>query len=91
MSPRLPIGVATTWRPGAIGFAWSGLGVPNRPPFSLGYVNLAGLVLILPASALAAPLGARIAHAIPPLLLRRAFALFLFLTSLRMFYGLITG
>lgn len=77
--------------PGAIGFAWSGLGVANRPPFSLGYVNLAGLALILPASALAAPLGARIAHAIAPLLLRRAFALFLFLTSLRMFYGLING
>jgi uncharacterized membrane protein YfcA len=35
-----------------------------------------------------APQGARIAHSIPHAWLRRAFAAFLFLTSLRLFYNL---
>lgn len=76
--------------PGAIGFALAGLEVPDRPPGSLGYVNLIGLALIVPATMLTAPLGAKIAHTINPKMLRRAFALFLFLTSVRMFYDLVT-
>lgn len=76
--------------PGAVGFAVAGWGEPGLPPGSLGYVNLIGLSLIAPATMLAAPWGARIAHAIRPQLLRRAFALFLCLTSLRMIYGLFT-
>ncbi|MFA7429090.1 MAG: sulfite exporter TauE/SafE family protein [Rhodospirillaceae bacterium] len=71
--------------PGAIGFILAGLDVPNRPPGSLGYVNLIGFALIVPATMLTAPLGTRIAHAISPALLRRTFALFLLATSLRMF------
>lgn len=74
--------------PGTIGFLVNGLGVENRPPFSLGYVNLIGLFLIIPATMLMAPVGARLAHAINATRLRQVFALFLFITSLRMFYGL---
>jgi uncharacterized protein len=70
--------------PGTIGYAWFGYGHPDLPPFSLGYVNLAGLVTIIPASMLTAPLGARIAHAISPQALRYCFAGFLALTSIRM-------
>jgi uncharacterized membrane protein YfcA len=40
---------------------------------------------------LLAPLGTHIAHSIPPRLLRLAFACFLLLTSLRMFYALLKG
>ncbi|MGC2857139.1 sulfite exporter TauE/SafE family protein [Novispirillum sp. DQ9] len=75
--------------PGTIGFILAGLGVADRPPGSLGYINLIGFALIVPATMLTAPLGARIAHAISPALLRKAFALFLLLTSLRMFHGLL--
>jgi uncharacterized membrane protein YfcA len=75
--------------PGAIGFVVAGLEVPARPPFSFGYVNLLGFALIVPATILAAPWGVRLAHAIRPVMLRRAFALFLFLTSLRMLSGLV--
>lgn len=75
--------------PGAIGFIVAGLEIPNRPPGSLGYVNAIGFALIVPATILSAPWGAKIAHAINPVHLRRAFAVFLFLTSLRMFYSLI--
>lgn len=70
--------------PGAAGFILGGLGVPDRPPGSLGYANLIGFALIVPATMLMAPVGARIAHTISPSLLRKAFALFLFLTALRM-------
>jgi uncharacterized membrane protein YfcA len=76
--------------PGAFGFVLAGLGVPARPPASLGYVNLIGFALIVPMTILAAPFGARIAHTINPGVLRKAFALFLFLTSLRMIYGLVS-
>lgn len=72
--------------PGTIGFAWFGLGAENLPPFSVGYVNWAGVLAIVPASMLTAPIGARIAHAIPPTALRICFAVFLALTSAGMFY-----
>lgn len=74
--------------PGTIGFIASGAGVVGLPPFSLGYANLIGFALIVPATMLAAPWGAKIAHAIRPEWLRKAFALFLFLTALRMFWSL---
>jgi uncharacterized membrane protein YfcA len=66
--------------PGAAGFVFAGL----------GYVNLIGFALIVPTTMVAAPFGAKIAHTINPGVLRKAFALFLFLTSLRMIYGLVT-
>lgn len=75
--------------PGAIGFLINGIGVEARPPLTLGYVNLIGLALIVPATMLMAPVGARLAHAINATLLRQLFALFLFITALRMFYGLL--
>lgn len=75
--------------PGAIGFLINGLDVDNRPPFSLGYVNLIGLFLIIPATMAMAPVGARLAHAINAKRLRQLFALFLLITSLKMFYGLL--
>lgn len=74
--------------PAVIGFVWAGWNDPLLPPFSLGYVNLVGMALIAPLSVLAAPWGASIAHAISPKALIRAFALFLALTSLQMFWRL---
>jgi uncharacterized membrane protein YfcA len=76
--------------PGAAGFVATGWGADGLPPGSLGYVNLIGFALIVPATMLAAPWGARVAHAVKPQLLRKAFAVFLCLTSLRMIYGLLT-
>ena len=70
--------------PGTLGFILAGLDAPGRPLLSVGYVNLLGLALIAPATMLAAPWGARLAHALPRPALRRAFAAFLALTSFRM-------
>lgn len=70
--------------PGALAMMVFGLGVPGRPPLSLGYVNIIVLGLILPLSVLCAPLGTRIAHALSPVWIKRAFAVFLCITSVRM-------
>ena len=77
--------------PGTIGFIIAGWGAPLRPPLSLGYVNLLGFALIVPATVLAAPLGVRLAHWLDRATLRRAFALFLAITSVRMFWDLWGG
>lgn len=75
--------------PGTLGFILTGWNAAMLPPFSLGYVNLLGVAAILPTSMAAAPWGARLAHNLDTRLLRRAFAVFLFLTSARMAYGLL--
>ncbi|MHA6346807.1 sulfite exporter TauE/SafE family protein [Roseivivax sp. CAU 1761] len=76
--------------PATLGFAISGLGVPGRPPFSLGYVNLAAAALILPFTTLFAPLGARIAHGVDRKWIKRVFAVFLAITALRMLASVLT-
>lgn len=76
--------------PGTIGFIATGWDVAGRPPFSLGYVNLLGLALILPTSMALAPFGARLAHRLDTRNLRRAFAVFLALTALRMAHSVLT-
>ena len=73
--------------PAVVGFVWSGLGEPGRPPLSLGWVNLAAAALIFPVTTLVAPVGARIAHRLPAERLRLVFALFLGLTALRMLWS----
>lgn len=73
--------------PGTVLSIYFGFGLDGRPPLSLGYVNLIGFLLIIPASTLTAPLGAKIAHSIDPSKLKLVFALFLGFTGLRMIYG----
>lgn len=72
--------------PGTLMSIYFGWVAEGRPPFSLGYVNLIGFFLIIPASTYAAPLGAKIAHTIDPSKLKLIFALFLGFTGLRMIY-----
>lgn len=73
--------------PGAIGFAITGWGVEGLPPGSFGYVNLLGFGLIVPLTVLFAPVGAKIAHAVNPAYLKKGFALFLLVTSIKMMIG----
>lgn len=70
--------------PGTLGFIAGGWMNPLLPPFNLGYINLLACILIVPMTVLTVPLGARLAHTLSTIALRRAFALFLGLTSLRM-------
>jgi hypothetical protein len=66
-------GVPIAWA-GAGGFIAAGWSVAGRPEFSLGYVALPAFVAIAVASVATAPLGARLAHSLPPRALKRAFA-----------------
>jgi uncharacterized membrane protein YfcA len=72
--------------PGTLGFVAAGWGDPRIPPGSLGYVSLIGFACIAPATFLAAPLGARIAHAFEARRLKMLFGVFLVIASLRLFY-----
>ena len=58
------------------------------PPLSIGYVSLIGLILFAPASVIAAPYGARLAHNLSRRRLEVAFALFLYAASLRFLISL---
>jgi uncharacterized protein len=69
---------------GAIGYVLAGLPHQSElPPLSLGFVSVIGLVLIAPISSWVAPLGARLAYALPRRGLEIAFGLFLLAASLR--------
>jgi uncharacterized membrane protein YfcA len=75
--------------PGAIGMIVNGWNVPDLPPLSLGYVNLIGLALIVPATIVAAPWGVALAHRLSRRTLRLAFGIFLCLTAMRMGWALV--
>lgn len=69
-------GIPIAWA-GALGFIWNGWGQAGVPAPALGYVSLPALLGTGLFSVLAAPVGARLAHAASPLVLRRAFAVLL--------------
>lgn len=76
--------------PGAIGFIISGWGHEGLPPYSLGYVSLMGLLVLLPTTALLAPIGAKVAHKLSRELLRRIFGGFLLFIAIKMLWGVLT-
>ncbi len=75
---------------GTIGYVLAGL--PHQslmPPLSLGFVSAVGVVAIAPISSWVAPLGARLAHALPKRWLELSFAAYLFLVGVRFLASLI--
>jgi uncharacterized protein len=56
----------------------------NRPPFTLGAVNLVAFGIVIAMTLITAPLGAKLAHAMDPRPLKRVFAVFLILVALNM-------
>jgi uncharacterized membrane protein YfcA len=69
---------------GAVGYVLAGL--PHQaalPALSIGFVSLIGVALVAPISSWTAPLGARLAHALPKRGLEIAFGLFLLAVALR--------
>ncbi|MBM3586458.1 MAG: sulfite exporter TauE/SafE family protein [Alphaproteobacteria bacterium] len=76
--------------PATIGRIWGGWSYPRVPRFSFGYISLIGFALIAPTSIIRTPWGVKLAHSIPPLVLTRAFAVFLAITSARMFWSIFT-
>ena len=75
--------------PGMIGYMLAGWPqMQVLPPLSIGYVSLIGLVLFAPASVMAAPFGARLAHNLSRRKLEIAFACFLLAAALRFLISL---
>ena len=75
---------------GTIGYILAGL--PHRnllPPLSIGFVSAIGVALIAPISSYIAPLGARLAHALPKRQLEIGFGLFLIAASARFIVSLL--
>ncbi len=70
--------------PATLGLVVAGWGAAGRPWGSLGWVSLPVVALVLPLALWAAPMGVRLAEQARPLLLRRAFALFMALVGCRM-------
>lgn len=73
--------------PGTIGYVIAGMHDPRLPMASLGYVNLLGLALIAPATVLAAPLGAALAHRFSAQRLSILFGFFLLLAAGRLAFA----
>lgn len=58
-----------------------------QPPLALGYVSLIGFILFVPTSIWTAPIGVRLAHALPKRKLEVLFGLFLTVVCLRFVAG----
>lgn len=72
--------------PAALGFIVIGWAAPGLPPFSLGYINFLAWPLIIPASVVAAPWGAKLVHSVSVDRLRKFFAGFLVIIALKMLW-----
>ena len=69
---------------GTLGFVFSGWQVADLPPLALGFVHGPALLGIVAGSMLTAPRGARAAHRLPVVTLRRIFAGLLYLLATKM-------
>jgi len=75
---------------GTIGYVLAGLRYQAlMPPLTLGFVSLAGLVLMAPIASFTAAYGARLAHALPRRQLEIAFGLFLLIASARFLVSMV--
>ncbi len=78
----LPIAIA-----GATGFVFTGWNAADLPTYSSGYVYWPAFIGIVIASILFAPVGARLAHRLPSVQLKRIFAVLLYILGFRMLLG----
>lgn len=70
--------------PSVIGFLLVPLPPEARPPLTIGLVNLIAFGITISMTLLTAPLGAKLAHRLDPVALRRVFAFFLLLVAANM-------
>ena len=69
---------------GTIGFILMGWGLETLPPYSSGFVNWLAFISIVPVTVAFVPLGAKLAHSMSQKALKRAFAILLAITAVRM-------
>ncbi len=73
---------------GSLGYIYNGWQHPGLPQWSLGFVYLPALVWMVPASMLLAPVGARLTHRLPIVVLKRVFACMLVALASKMLWNL---
>lgn len=79
----LPIAIG-----GTVGYVFNGWGKSVLPAGSLGYVYLPALAILVAATMVTAPIGARLAHRLPVATLKRIFAGLLILLAVKMLWNL---
>jgi uncharacterized membrane protein YfcA len=63
----------------------------NRPPLTIGQVNLVGFVVVVVMTLITTPFGVRLAHAMDAKPLKRAFAVFILVMALNMIRKAVMG
>jgi uncharacterized membrane protein YfcA len=69
---------------GALGYIASGWHQPGLPPMTLGFVHLPSLLAVVIASTPMVSIGARLAHRLPGVALKRIFAVVMYILATRM-------
>jgi uncharacterized membrane protein YfcA len=82
----LPIAIG-----GTAGYVFNGWGKAGLPAGSVGYVYLPALVILVAATMVTAPVGARLAHRLPVATLKRIFAGLLILLAAKMLWNLFSA
>ncbi|MCA8867564.1 MAG: sulfite exporter TauE/SafE family protein [Rhodobacteraceae bacterium] len=77
--------------PSVIGFLLTGTPPEGRPPLTFGQVNLPAFLIIVAMTMVTTPFGVRLAHAMNPKPLKRAFAAFITLMALNMLRKALMG
>ncbi|MFC3614858.1 sulfite exporter TauE/SafE family protein [Lutimaribacter marinistellae] len=70
--------------PSVLGFLFLEIDPAQRPPWTVGAVNLPAFVVVIAMTLITTPYGVKIAHAMDPKPLKRVFAVFLTLVALNM-------
>ena len=70
--------------PSVLGFLMVGGEGAGRPPYTVGQVNLIAFVIIVAMTLITTPWGVKLAHAMDPKPLKRAFAVFIMIMALNM-------
>ena len=77
------IGIPVTFI-GTLGYIAAGWRVTDLPDYHLGFVFVPALIALVAGSIVTAPLGARMAHRLPVMTLKRIFALVMYLLASKM-------
>ncbi len=70
---------------GSVGYIIIGLEQPNLPSMTIGYLNIFAMLGIALPSVVIAPLGVKVSHALSVKMLKKVFAIFLYVIATRMF------
>lgn len=76
--------------PGVVGFILSGRGAEGLPPFSLGFVNGPAFAAMALTAAIAAPMGARLAHRVDGARLSKLFGAYVLVAAVLLAWDVFT-